>query len=239
MPSLVWDRSFQEAYDNPYEYEVQNQFAREANSLLNELNTILQKYSMKFHINDKSIKKAIWMLQLDGLDSLKDALEALKNKNHRVTGKLFRDVVETLDLAAFFHSNTKESNDQLNKWYDDEIIPHQKYRDFIRKSEGEEVANEKKEYYSDFSKFTHRSYSRLKYGYGLGKEDFMWHDGYSDVLILPQTISMYYAILAKLIIKLVNELTERGLFSEEEIKSAINKSIDSNTIPRRFMSKSS
>ena len=77
MPSLVWERSFQEAYDNPYEYDVQNQFVHEAMSLLKELNTIFQKNSMKFHKDDRSIKKAVWMLQLDGLDSLKDALDAL------------------------------------------------------------------------------------------------------------------------------------------------------------------
>ena len=100
MPSVVWGRTPQEAYDNPYEYEAQDQFVREAKSLLKHMNTVFQKYSMRFHRDDHSIKKAVWMLQLDALDSLKDALDALVNKKHRVASKLFRGIVETLDLAA-------------------------------------------------------------------------------------------------------------------------------------------
>src|SRR5919112_2046420 len=104
MPSQVWGRSSQEAFHNPYEYAVQEQFLREADALLERLNANYQKYSMKFHFEDRSATKAVWMLQLDALDSLRDALQALSTKNHRVAAKLFRDVVETLDLAAFFYS---------------------------------------------------------------------------------------------------------------------------------------
>lgn len=67
MPSQVWGRSPQEASDNPYEYEIQDQFVREAEALLKRLNIGLQIYSMKFHRDDHSVRKAVWMLQLDAL----------------------------------------------------------------------------------------------------------------------------------------------------------------------------
>ena len=65
----------------------------------------------------------------------------------------------------------------------------------------------------------------------------IWHDANvdSDFLVLPQTISMYYAILAQLIIKLIDESIARGLFSDQLIRNAIKKSIEIKTVPRRFM----
>ena len=102
MPSIVWGRNPREAYRNPYEYKAQDQFVREAEKIINKLFSELLKYAMKFKRDDTSIKKAIWMLQIDAVDSLQDFLILMKQKNHRVAGRLFRDVMETLDLAAFF-----------------------------------------------------------------------------------------------------------------------------------------
>jgi len=75
MPSFIWDRDPQEAMDNPYEYEAQEQFVREAESILNLFSNELGKFDMKFTVDDRSLEKAIWMLQNDALDSLKDILE--------------------------------------------------------------------------------------------------------------------------------------------------------------------
>lgn len=236
MPSLVWGRSPQEAYDNPYEYEAQDQFVREAKSLLKHMNTVFQKYSMRFHRDDRSIKKAVWMLQLDALDSLKDALDALVNKKHRVASKLFRGIVETLDLAAYFHMNSNKSNRQLEKWYNDEVIPNSLYRDFIKETKGTKAKEEKTDYYSTLSKIIHRTYKVLLYGYGLGAGDMIWHDGYnnSGLLILPQTISMYFVILADLILNFPREASVRGILSEKEVKEVIVQSLETKTVPRRF-----
>jgi hypothetical protein len=237
MPSLVWGRSPQEAYDNPYEYEAQDQFVREAKSLLKHMNTAFQKYSMRFHRDNRSIKKAVWMLQLDALDSLKDALDALVNKKHRVASKLFRGIVETLDLAAYFHMNSNENNRQLEKWYNDKTILHRLYRNFIKKTKGTKTAKEKADYYKTLSRITHRTYGVLLYGYGLGAGDMLWHDGYknSELLILPQTISMYFAILADLILIFLREASVREILSEKEVKEAIVESLETKTVPRRFL----
>jgi len=237
MHSLVWGRSSQEAYDNPYEYKAQDQFVREAKLLLKHMNTAFQKYSMKFHREDNSITKAVWMLQLDALDSLKDALDALINKKHRVASKLFRGIVETLDLAAYFHMNSNENNRQLVKWYNDKVIQNSLYRNYIKKTKGIKTAEEKADYYKTLSRITHRTYGVLLYGYGLGAGDMLWHDRYknSEILILPQIISMYFAILADLIFFFLREASVREILSKKEVKGVIVESLETKTVPRRFL----
>ncbi len=238
MASIVWNRSPQEAYKNPYEYAIQEQFVREATALLQKFNKALQKYSMKFRKNDYSVKKAIWMLQLDALDSLRDALEALKIKKHRIAGKLFRDVMETLDIAAYFYAQTEKSKKNLKKWYKNEIISHSEYRDYVEKTLGQEISEAKKQEYKNLSQFTHRSYRALLDGYGLGRDDLIWHDGVSNngFMVLPQTIAAYYATLASLIKEFNEEVVKRGLLNKKEVKEIVNSSLETEVVPRRWAS---
>ncbi len=65
----------------------------------------------------------------------------------------------------------------------------------------------------------------------------IWHDGYnnSGLLILPQTISMYFAILADLILIFLREASVREILSEKEVKEAIVESLETKTVPRRFL----
>ena len=240
MPSKVWNRTPEEAFENPFEYKVQEQFAREAKELLKALNKRFQEYSMKFHRDNRSVEKAIWMLQLDALVSLQDASNALSSKKHRIAAKLFRDVVETLDLAAYFHSRTEESLRKLEKWYGNEVIPNRVYRDYIKKIEGEDVSEEKKKRYNILSKYTHRTYNSLLDGYVLGKGELIYHDSYvdSDMLVLPQTIASYFPGLATLILEFVSEVMKCGLFPPPEILGLVKESLDTETIPYRFEQRS-
>jgi hypothetical protein len=236
MPSIVWNRDLQEAYHNPYEYKAQDQFTREAKKILEELFSELLKYSMKFKIDDTSIKKAVWMLQIDAVDSLRDCLMLIKKNNHRVAGRLFRDVMETLDLAAFFSVNTMKSNKELKKWYNDEVIPHGEYRNFIKKTEGEEKFKNVREEHRMLSKMTHRTYRTLAYGYVLGRNNFLAYEGNSKKLLVPpETISMYYALLAYFILVTSNEIGKRGLVQKSVIKNIWRDSLEVKTVPRRFV----
>ena len=170
MTSFVWERNPEEAYTNPYEYEAQNQFCREASFLLSKYYDYISSNTTKYHRDDTSKEKAIWMLHIDALDALRDCLELINAKRHRLAGRLFRDVIETLDLSAYFNTNTEQSNNSLKRWYNNEIIPHKKYRDFIRKTIGNTAAEELMENYKSFSKLTHRSYRALAKSYVLGQE---------------------------------------------------------------------
>ncbi len=237
MPSLVWDRSPEEAHINPHEYGIQEQFIREAKVLLQKLYAGLDKYVMKFHRDDKSIKKATSMLQNDAIDSLRDCLEMLEKKKHRLASRLFRDVIETLDLAAYFNSGTVASKNDLAKWYKNQVIPHRRYRDYIKKTEGNAKSEKKKELYGQLSKYTHRSYLVLLQGYSLGRGDLLVYDSHSesDLLVLPHTISEYFAVLAGLIKVFSKEVVLYGLLSKEEVDSAWESSLEKETVPRRFV----
>ena len=248
MPSLVWNRDPQEAFENPYEYEAQEQFYREATSLVKKLYVCLNSEKHRYLRDEVSVKKAVWLLQMDALDSLFDCLDALKTKRHRVAGKLFRDIEETLDLAAFFSSETQKSNGLMKKWFNDEIIQHKEYRDYIRKIKGDEVANEKAKHYSRLSKFTHRSYRIIMDGYSIGANERLVHDKVAltynpnneteaeTFMVVPSTISAYTAALASGILVFCEELHQRGNLSCEEVTSTIDNSLEKESLPRKFTS---
>jgi len=238
MPSFIWTRSLEDAFDEPYEYPAQEQFIREAETVLTKFKEELSNYDMQFTTTDKSIKKVVWMLVNDASDSLKDCLLSIKEKRHKIAGKMYRDVIETLDLAAYFNTDTVESNKHLTKWYTDEVIPNRVYRDYVKKTIGENEAKEKSEAYSDFSKFTHRTYHTLLFGYGAGVDKKIYYDGYkdNDILIQPTTISMYYVYLRHLILIFSLELSKLGLMDSLKIDEIWEGSLEKESTPRRFIS---
>ena len=67
MPSFVWDRDAEEAWAEPYEYEGQKQFVREAERLLPLLKEYYSKGNMHYHGFEESLEKAVWLLQVDSL----------------------------------------------------------------------------------------------------------------------------------------------------------------------------
>lgn len=120
MASIVWGRHPQEAYDNPYEYDAQDQFVREAKELLTQLQLKLDRFTMAFHRDDQTLEKATWMLALDLIDALLESVQLFEEKRHRIAFRLFRDVVETMDLLRVLHSNKPLAMKALHLWYEDE-----------------------------------------------------------------------------------------------------------------------
>ena len=161
MASLVWGRDPQEAYDNPYEHEAQDQFLREARKLLDQWQVALDQFTMRFHRDDKSLDKATWMLALDLNDTLLECVLLFIDKHHRIAFRLFRDAVETIDLLLFLHSGEPQAANTLKQWYENEVIPHRKSRDFIRMNAGELTADTRRKYHRQPSEYTHRTYRAL------------------------------------------------------------------------------
>ncbi len=236
MPSIVWNRHPEEAYQNPYEYDAQEQFVREARKLLESLFASYDRFNLTFQADDRSLRKSIWMLQIDALDSLRDCLESLTSKKHRIAGRLFRDVIETLDLAAYLHCSSPAAQSKLRKWYENEVIPHQIYRDYIRTTLGVKVAEQRRDFYGQLSKFTHRTYRTLLKSYSLGGGDLIVYDSHhpSASLVLPQTIAAFYAVLADLIALFCDEASARGILTRGEVEQAQKASLETATVPRRF-----
>ncbi len=192
MASFVWGRDPQEAFDNPYEYDAQEQFVREASAFLKIIFEKLHEHNRKFHRDDTSLIKAIWMLDLDMIDSLQECLDLLVAKRHRIASRLFRDVVESLDLLKLFNSGTDRSEKLLLEWYKNEVISHGEARNYLKEVDGENASKNRRDYYRQLSKFTHRTYRALTDSYILAKDDLLVHDSIhlSKSLILPHYFSI-------------------------------------------------
>jgi hypothetical protein len=235
MASIVWGRHPQEAHDNPYEYEAQEQFVREAKELLSQLQVALDLFTMEFHRDDRSLEKATWMLAIDLNDVLLESVQLLVEKRHRIAFRLFRDAVETIDLLQVLHSNTPRAQKALSLWYEDQTIPHRESRMHIEEQAGKDTAAKRKDYYTQLSKFTHRTYRALLKSYSLGKGDMLVHDSHSmRILVLPQTIASGLAVLADLILQATKCLKQCGPLAPEEVANAWLAAIELHTAPRRF-----
>jgi hypothetical protein len=240
MTSFIWWRSPEEAYENPYEYEAQEQFAREAEIIVNELFEFLMKRNGMYLRDDCSSEKAVWMLFIDGIETIRDCLDLINSRKHRLASRLFRDVVETMDLATYFSSQDKNKEKHLNAWYDNEVVPNRVFRNYIANTAGKKLSIAYKDIYSNLSKLNHRTYRSLAYSYILRKRKFLAYEGEyqnSELLMLPHPIAMCYAILAEIITRYSDRLVECGLINIEEIKNIWNKALEKNSISRRFMTR--
>jgi hypothetical protein len=235
MPSIVWGRHPQEAYDNPYEHEAQRQFLRECDVLLRELIKRLRPHTLKYHRDEQSLQKATWLLTMDLLASLLDCVALLKEARHRPVARVFRDAVEAIDVMRFLHSESPKAAPALKKWYGNETITHGEVRKLIEALDGVEAATERRVFYQELSKFTHRTYRALLHSVSLGRDDLMVHDSHGfGHLVLPQTIAAYMAVLGDITIQASGSVSNTGLLSADEVVDAWGAALESHTVPRRF-----
>lgn len=115
-------------------------------------------------------------------------------------------------------------------------IPHRDSRHYLESVEGLEAAAKRRTYYEELSKFTHRTYRALMASYSLGRDDLLVHDSYSKLgmLVLPQVVAAYLAVLGDLIIQASETLTHIGVVSASELEAVWIKALEANTVPRRF-----
>lgn len=242
MASIVWGRNPQEAFRNPYEHEVNMDFSVEARTLLESFLKDLMKKNLVFTKQDTSLAKAEWMLLTDSVDGLIEALELLDNKRHRVSARIFRDVLENLDLVSLFRSDTDKSKQYRMRWFEGEFISHSTSRAFLKETMGEEARKNSADYYKVLSQFTHRTYNALCDSYVIGKGEKIAYDTHTidslsnpRILVLPQTTSAYYTVIADLTIVLSKSLIQSELISNEIISQYWNKILETPQTPRRFI----
>lgn len=70
MPSFVWERDTEDAWNEPYEYEGQAQFLREATQIVSFLKNHYSKKNMYFDRDEESLEKAVWLIQVCDLGCL-------------------------------------------------------------------------------------------------------------------------------------------------------------------------
>jgi len=237
MPSFVWDREPSEAFSEPYEYGGQEQFVREANAVLAELKTHYARLDRSFSRDERTVQKAVWMLQVDALGALTDALYLTEGKRHRLASRLFRDVVETMDASFYFFHGGNKAHTDLVKWFENEVIPHRILREFIKSLHGNEKFQSLRSTYSDFSKYTHRTYRALLMSYILAGEDKLAYDGFrrTDLdYVLPHVVSFSYAVIAMLIKRFIEFSATTEQLSAIETKTLWTKCLEAEMVPRRF-----
>lgn len=236
MPSFVWDRDTEEAWSEPYEYGGQEQFHREAHKVLSLIKLHYAEKDMHFDRDEKTLDKAIWLIQIDALEALIDALKLTEEKRHRIASRLFRDAVETMDISAYFYLAGDGARKDLVKWYNNEVIPHKVFREFIKKYECQDKAKNLSSLYSDLSKYTHRTYSAITKSYLLGRNNKIAYDGFSEAgfRVLPHVISLSYAIIAALIKRFVTIAENSQQIDSAKICDIWAASLERETVPRRF-----
>jgi hypothetical protein len=236
MPSFVWDRSTEDAWNEPYEYEGQEQFHREACKVLSSIKSHYAEKDMCFDRDEQSLDKAIWLIQIDALEALVDALKLTEEKRHRIASRLFRDAVETMDISAYFYLAGDSAKKDLGKWYDNEVIPHRVFREFIKKFECQDKAKNLSSLYSDLSKYTHRTHSAITKSYLLGRNNKIAYDGFSEsgFRVLPHVISLSYAIIAALIKRFITIAEDTQQIDSAKILAIWSASLEEETVPRRF-----
>lgn len=243
MPSLVWKRDPTEALRDGYQYDIEEQFVREASRLLRGVYGLLHRDRV-FTTVERSREKAIWLLQTDALDSIQDALDANGRKRHRVAYKLTRNVIESLDLAAYFSSGTPTSEAHLSKWFDDGFVENSRYRKHVGQVEGEDAKKELAERYRYFSRFVHRTYRALMLSYSGGPGERLVHDGYFQVhgesehaetgLVVMGSVSAAHVLIAQMTLLLVEEVSKRGLVPREAVEAVVRDSLEAETVPRGY-----
>jgi len=236
MPSFVWERDIAEAYQEPYEYGGQEQFSREAKRVVNLLKKHYSQFNQKFGRDEKTLEKAIWMLQVDGLEALSDALILTDERRHRIASRMFRDAVESLDTSAYFYLSGESRSADLYKWYENKVIPHRRFRELVKQLHGEAKAKDLSSLYSDLSKYTHRTYKAINMSYILGRNNVLIYDGFKEpnMLVLPHVISFSYALIGTLIKRFVRIAETTEQITSEEVKRIWKESLEEETVPRRF-----
>ena len=237
MVSFVWGRSPQEAFNNPYEHEANEQFALESKKVLEKFFEILMKKNMCFEKSNTSLEKAEWMLLTDSVDALIEAIVNLDGKKHRITARLFRDVVENIDLLEFFRGNTEKSRERLAKWFGGGFIPHRESREYLLETDGEKARKQRAKYYQELSSFTHRTYGALCDSYSLGQGEMFVYDTLheSRMLVLPNTTSAYYAVIGDLIIQVSKSFSLSNFITKNELNGCWEAVLKDKSVPRRFV----
>jgi hypothetical protein len=236
VPSFVWERDTADAWLEPYEYGGQEQFQREAKKVISLLKDHYSQKDMQFNRDERSLEKALWLIQVDALEAISDALVLTEEKRHRIAARMFRDAVETMDTSAYFYLAKDKATTDLEKWYENEVIPHRKFRTFIRDYECKDKAKDLSELYRDLSKYTHRTHSAIMRSYILGRKNSIAYDGFSkgDFRVLPHVISFSYAVIAALIKRFITVAENTEQLSSSEAESIWKNSLEKKTVPRRF-----
>lgn len=216
--SPIWSETADMSRKHQYKHDDVALFLSEAKALLERIYDIYERSQLRFDRDERTLKKAMWMLDIECVVTLTDAVDLLHEKRHRVAGKMLRQALEAVDISSLFCAEG-EHGVNLGKWYDNEIVSHKSYRNHIKKQGESEKLDERREWYRLLSKWTHHTYYALCNSYVVGKDDKLAHDAHkvngrpTKCLITPETIYQHCWLLSVVILLALHELEAHGFIT--------------------------
>jgi hypothetical protein len=175
MKSELWDKNSTKAFTTGYSTEELDFFDKECEDFLTVVINLSKTQNNKFDVKSRELKKANWLILNDISCSLYDCLSELKKGNIRIAGRVFRDVLENMHLLELL--NKSDDGKLLEKWFDNEFIPHRTYRDWLKKKD-EKFATLTRDVYQLYSQFSHRNFKPISESYNTnqnGNLEHKWH----------------------------------------------------------------
>lgn len=220
LGSPIWAEKTDMSRQHQNNPEAVSSFLHEAAELCQTLYQTYDGWQLKFHRDDRSASKAVWMLDIECVCTLAEARDLLEQQKHRSAGKLMRHALEAVDLSSLFLAEG-DSGRNLREWYSNRVITHKRYREHLRKSSQLAKANERKKVYDLLSQWTHHTYYTVSNSFTLGAGDRLVHDAamvrgkQTTVLITRETIYQYCWLLSVVILAATHELRDHGFMSDE------------------------
>lgn len=223
LSSPIWKQETDKSRECQYDYDAVKLFIKEALSVLTDLYKAYARWNFKFHQDDRSAAKAVWMLDMECIETLADAVDLLADKRHRVAGKLLRFALEAADLSALFWGEGDCGNN-LKEWYAEKIIPHSRYRDFLEKKGRPACKAKRKAWYGELSNWMHHTHYAINNSYFHGGAGYIAHDGYcslndgrSTLFVTPETVYQCTWLVSVVISLVWAEMCRHGFVGEQEM----------------------
>ena len=217
MPSKLWTEPFEAAIASPLDYHSLFIFIAEAKDVLEQIAHGFDRYQIKFHVDDRSVEKAIWMLYTDVLDALLECLESLERRKHRIAGKIFRDVYEALAVAHLLFEGD-ETGSKLKKWYSGKTFAHKPYKKFL-KSIDPELSKTFGALYGRLSKCTHHVYMTLLPYHPVGPDGMLKCGSRCGQLTRPATIFEYTWMTSYFINLFIDEMGSFHFIPDDDYRA--------------------
>lgn len=158
MKSTIWKTDFIKAYQVGYSRNDIDSFISEAELLLRQLINHFKSLNGKYPADKKDKNLLVYLILNELINSLYDAVLALRNGNIRLTSRVFREVMECRDIIKLVHSENGAK--YVDKWFKDEYIPHSDFRKTLENNVNG-LKDLTRDIYQRYSKYTHRSYSAI------------------------------------------------------------------------------
>ncbi|MCF6132726.1 hypothetical protein [Flavobacterium wongokense] len=197
MKSEIWNNeSSRKAFSTGYEENEIEIFDVECEAFLREVMRQSAFLNDSFKDEDISLHKANWLILNEITSSLYDCHQNIIVGNIRIASRIFRDVLENMHILELINNSNKPK--YLQDWYNNEVISHREYRNWIKTEKTEELSELTREVYRLYSKYSHRTYKSILESYSKENEQTLRFHAHLNRKIADdlKLLSTYYSHLS-------------------------------------------